>query len=381
MMTDMVPLLERPKMRGTGVKVVGLADVALGYGYQQLELMVTALAQKYGAAEAYIVEPDMKFRRQMHEREGLRIVRFGSRMPPHDETFHIEYNIQIERFLKEVEPDIVVFVNAAVLPALLLQKRRPPLCIYYMLESLHHQRQAGGENFIRLNEMAKHLVDLVIVPERRRADHDLTTLGWNDARVVEVLNLTHQGFTPPAVKTEPSFMYAGTIGRQTQCHYLLDSALSGYRIDLAGPAYSEDANQILKSVQERNNIRYLGVLSSLELDAVRQQYAYSIVMWAPTDINQLYASPNKFFEAIASGVPPICAPHPQCAEVIDEFGCGLLMEDWSLGAFIEAMKEASSIVGTSRYEQLVANCKIAVEEKLNIPEQFKKVEMALEAFV
>lgn len=379
MMTDMVPLLDRPKMRSTGVKVVGLADVALGYGYQQLELMVSALAQKYGAEEAYIVEPDMKFRRQMHEREGVQIVRFGSRMPPHDETFHIEYNIQIERFLKEVEPDIVVFVNAAVLPALLLQQRRPPLCIYYMLESLHHQRQAGGENFIRLNEMARHLVDLVIVPERNRGDHDLGLLGWGDVPTVEVLNLTHEKFVPPPEGRAPFFMYAGTIGRQTQCQYFLEPALSGFRIDIAGPVYSEESNQILKSAQERSNIRYLGVLSTPELEAIRQNYAYSIVMWSPTDINQLYASPNKFFEAIACGVPPICSPHPQCAEVIDEFDCGLIMDDWSVESFVSTMQKAQGMFGTARYEALVKNCERAVSTKLNVSAQFATVSAMLDA--
>jgi glycosyltransferase involved in cell wall biosynthesis len=120
-------------------------------------------------------------------------------------------------------------------------------------------------------------------------------------------------------------------------------------------------------------VRYLGAVSNTELAELRAAYAFSFVAWAPTQFNTLYACPNKLFESIASGVPPIAAPHPQCAAVLREHDCGILMRNWSFDAFCEALDTAQGLLGTPRYRQLVRNCLHAHRTALNWERQFAEV--------
>src|SRR5207247_1072979 len=83
--------------------------------------------------------------------------------------------------------------------------------------------------------------------------------------------------------------------------------------------------------------RYLGLLPAQRLREIMPRYAYRLVLWRPDDYHTLYASPNKMFESIAAGIPPICTPHPQCVEILREFDCGILLDDWLREAVSKAL--------------------------------------------
>ena len=93
--------------------------------------------------------------------------------------------------------------------------------------------------------------------------------------------------------------------------------------------------------------------------------------------NQLYAAPNKFFESIADGVPPIAAPHPQCKMMIDRYKCGILMRDWSEGEFFSALDQALRLYQTDSWYEMVSNCGTAVRQELNWDHQFEKLKVHL----
>src|SRR5439155_18299832 len=116
--------------------------------------------------------------------------------------------------------------------------------------------------------------------------------------------------------TECAFLHAGTLGPQTYCTELLDEELRELRIDFAGPADDDETRALVARIAEfRGSKRYLGLLPTSHLHEIMPQYAYRLVLWRPDDYQTLYASPNKMFESIAAGIPPICTPHPQCVEV------------------------------------------------------------------
>jgi hypothetical protein len=147
-----------------------------------------------------------------------------------------------------------------------------------------------------------------------------------------------------------------------------------YQIDIAGPCYTDDARRLTENISNnRRNIRYLGLLTTDSLNAIRDQYDYSIVMWRPTDVNHFYASPNKLFETIAARIPPVVAPHPQCADLMDRYGCGVLMRDWSFGAFQAALDDAVDLYGEDLYEALCDGCDRAFDQEANWPAQFAKL--------
>ncbi|HEX8569404.1 MAG TPA: hypothetical protein VF699_05705, partial [Caulobacteraceae bacterium] len=145
-------------------------------------------------------------------------------------------------------------------------------------------------------------------------------------------------------------------------------------LDIAGPCYTLSAGEMTAKInREKKNVRYLGFLPTPQLNAIRGDYDFSIVMWNPTDVNHFFASPNKFFETIAAEVPPVVAPHPQCADIVDRYGCGVLMGDWGHYAFEIALAQARAHFHGSQYENLVEGCREARAEWVNWPAQFQRV--------
>ena len=367
--------IAREIFKMSDVRIAGLSDVTSGYAVPQFELFIESLAKYYDPATAFILEPDMKGRRSMRVNPLVNFRRFCTRMPPHDELFHIDYNIQLLKFLNDFDPNIVVIVNAAVIPALLLMREKPDFVIYYMLESLSLQLHAGGEHYLDLNHMVRDSVDLIVVPELRRASVDMKSLGWTNKPTVQILNVSNTEFEPGAVVEQCRFLYAGTIGPQCCCDYLFDERLGNLQIDVAGPVDSESARSLVKRMSDTGGrIRYLGLLPTIELKAILHDYAFRIVSWKPNDINTVFASPNKLFESIAVGIPPIATPQPQCVEVIEEFECGIIIDDWGVDAFVRALEYANTIFQTEKYFSLVRNCKKAVDSSLNWGRQFMEVE-------
>jgi glycosyltransferase involved in cell wall biosynthesis len=153
-------------------------------------------------------------------------------------------------------------------------------------------------------------------------------------------------------------------------------------IDVFGPIDQGETRSLTQEFYSRDSatgVSYKGVLTGPELAEIRREYAYSIVMWAPINDNQRYAAPNKFFEAIADGVPPIAAPHPQCETIIRRYNCGVLMRDWSFDAFKTALEKALALFGTDAYADMVENCRRAFEAELNWNHAFAAIERHLDA--
>ncbi|RME67037.1 MAG: hypothetical protein D6781_13990, partial [Verrucomicrobia bacterium] len=162
--------------------------------------------------------------------------------------------------------------------------------------------------------------------------------------------------------------------------YLAERDRARPHIDVYGFLQDHDpARAILldRESAKRNGYTYRGFVDNETVSQRRRQYAFSFVSWNPTTFDTLHACPNKFFESIADGVPPIAAPHPQCREIIEKFDCGILLKDWSLEAFLEGLDTARRIYGTRRYRQLVANCRHAHETELCWERQFSRIRRRL----
>jgi len=361
-------------------RVLILSDVTLGFSVPQIHLLARSLAH-YLEAETLIIEPDMKGRREFAEIAGVQVRRISTRMPPHDPVFYIEYARAVRHIYRAFAPDILIVLNAGLLPPLLLEAHKPAVVIYYMLESLDHQMAHGGTLFYDLNRMAANLIDLVLVPEIRRFQIDKLRLRWPDIPTIEVLNVSPD---PKSIATEKSgcrFLYAGTLSRESGMDFLLDERLGDFDIDIVGPTDSAEARDFVQHFTARSGTgkqRYLGLLAHSRLLEILSTYTYRIVVWKAETMNNYFASPNKFFESIAYSVPPVCTPNPQICDIVRKYHCALMSDDWGLGSFCHTMSDAFLISGTSTYDRLVANCVTAREEEINWACQFDKVRVALD---
>ena len=358
-----------------------VSDVTLGFAVPQISLMARSLARRFDA-RLVVVEPDMKNRLDLVSIEGAEVRRISTRMPPHDAIYHIEYVRALREIYRELEPEYLLVLNAAVIPPLLLERHQPKRTIYYMLESLDHQIVTGGELFFDINRMVADHVDLVVVPERRRYQIDARRLGWKHLPFVEVLNIGSE-LRPPAGRPKRcKFLFAGSLNRASGFDWLCDPRLAGVEIDVAGAADSQDARGLVDrflSTGSGGTRRYLGLIQHQELLERLHDYAYRIVVWKPEDVNTVYASPNKFFESISCGLPSVSTPHPQVVDAVRRFRCALVTPDWSLDGFCRTVADAARLFPTSTYDKLVENCRIAAVEEVNWDRQFAKVADALAA--
>lgn len=357
--------------------VVAVSDVSVGYGSPQIPMLVRDVARQYGA-EGVIVEPDFSGMAPLSVIAGCRVERIQTAYNPHSTPGRIDYVVEAARCLNQLQPDVLIVICTYSLPVLLKLKRRPAVVIYASIESV----SAYSPIEYDLNRSVADWIDVVIYPEKNRAQHDMPRCGFQGKPVAIMLNATNppQAAPVPLEGRNGAILYAGTLDpARTNTHYFLEKPAETLPIDVFG-AFRGGADPEFKRKLEdavARGVRYQGLLPAAELARLRTRYAYSIVMWAPTNENQRFAAPNKFFEAIGDGVPPIVTPHPQCEEVISRYGCGLLMEDWSLGAFNRALLRATDMYGTPAYTRMVESCARAAENDLNWEVQIGKLRRLL----
>lgn len=358
--------------------IAGVSDVSVGYGSPQVIAFMQSLAQHYGG-ETILFEPD-QLERRVHldlpsEMPAERIATVYH--PHHHRAGRIEYILQIARRLDELCPKVLVIFCTYSLPVLFKLRFRPSFVVYYSVESI----ASYGPFDLEVNRQLSGLVDLLIFPEENRAMGDTARCQFQGIPKIILYNCTntasagHETVSPYA--RNGRILYAGTIDkRRTFAEYFTHKEMQGVPLDLFGVISGWDhSNNFLEALCRP--IRYGGYLDAPALQRIRKWYCYSLVIWNPSDENQLYAAPNKFFESIADGVPPITAPHPQCKMLIERYRCGLVMRDWSFEAFAEALHEGLKMYGTGAYTDMVEGCRRAVTQELTWERQFEKVKRFL----
>ena len=356
------------------MKIAGISDVSVGYGSSQIPAVIQSLVQHYENAVAILLEPDQPEKTPKHNSfPDFSIRRISTTFPPHTELGRIEYVTKAAKMVNDLQPDILIIFCSYSLPALLKLRFKPQFVIYYAYETASYY----GTFDVKLNRQVSSLIDLAIFPEENRAVRHIEEYRYHQLRSVVVYNCANQKdgeMTSPA-KRNGKILYQGTIEKdRTFAEYFLRLPLKSMPVDLFGWFGTPDSEEIKKRFTLRvGPARYCGYVDAETLAQIRRTYCYSIVMWNPTGENELYACPNKFFESIAAGVPPISAPHPQMKMLIERYKCGILMDDWSFSSFRAAVRKAMKTWRTPAYAQMVENCKRATAEELNWDAQFEKI--------
>ncbi len=290
------------------------------------------------------------------------------------------------RWLDAWRPDLLVCTHYTYLEAILKATHHPKFIIYQAFEL------PGGSDGSPLrskhweeHSLLRSRISLAIYPEPERRAYYERLFRWEGVPGIAIYNATpRRGEAPlPPEGRNGKVILQGSLGADRNfVGYLVQRSASRPEFDLYGRLPDQDrAFSILRDRQAalRHGFSYRGLLDNRTVAALRRQYAWSFVSWNPDSFDTLHACPNKFFEAIADGVPPIAGPHPQCREVIEAHDCGILLRDWSLGAFEDGLREAQAVFGTPRYRRLVENCRRAHETELCWEKQFARLRPLLPA--
>lgn len=369
--------------------IAAVSDVSVGYGSPQIPRLIDSLRRHYGAASALLLEPDQSERPPLPPLyEGLNVRRFYTSATHYMRSSTIEYIMQCARELDGLDPDILVISSSLTLPVLLKLRRRPRFTIYYMLESLSYYESSDRWHRLMLdmNRASVPSLDLVLFPEENRARQDIARARLAGPRTEVIYNAINAPDSAdrslPVRSRNGRLLVSGTIEPGlTLAEFLLRPEIASIPIDLFGLVEGPNKEAFRADLLAgEGQVCYRGYIPAAELARVRPSYSYSLITWANTSEHLRYACPNKFFEAIADGVPPITTPHPQCREIIERYDCGIVMRDWSYGAFREAVTRAADEMGTPRHAEMIENCRRAVRAELNWEHAFARVARHLPTF-
>ena len=339
-----------------------VSDVRLGYGSPQILAAARHVAGRLGA-RTVLIEPREPGSGGPAQLDGMEVTPVEV-AEPYTERGRKEYNEKAAALMDRLRPDALLVCTTYCLPALFKMRFRPRTVLYYYLEVATVYGPADAE----MNSRLDGLVDGVVFTEENRAVHFGEQFGLSLPFCV-MYNCVNGPEPAPERERNGRIMYAGTIRKDTMadCLFALRAP-----VDVWGRAGAYAARA--KSA----DVKYHGYVEASELARLRPGYAYSLVMWRPDNENTRWASPNKLFESIADGVPPVSTPNPQSEALLRRYGCGALLRGYECADLEEGVSLALDRYGTDRYQEMVKGCARAVQKELNWPAQASKLDRMLD---
>jgi glycosyltransferase involved in cell wall biosynthesis len=364
--------------------VVTVADTILGYGSSQILMLTKSLAARDGGRH-------MVFQPFVPQRAYTDLSTLGYDIETVATVEHPWSFIGREQYLRHVagkinalRPETLVLPNYNIVPILSHLNYRPRKIIHLVLEDLEQfGNSRAAQLLIRNIQSHSDLIDLWIFPDEKRAEVDTQRLSIPFSKTCIVYNV-YQGHIASSAteKRSKRILYAGSVDfDRTVAHFFTHPSVSCLPIDVYGQmSGSADLQRAFLDLLRSNtsNIRYFGEMPSKRIDDILTSLAYSLVFWFPASWSLRNAAPNKFYQALAAGVPVISAPHPQCATMINRYNCGYALKDWSLEALQEGLRTALADFNTACYREKVEGCREAVKQELNWDRQFSKITALLE---
>jgi glycosyltransferase involved in cell wall biosynthesis len=136
-------------------------------------------------------------------------------------------------------------------------------------------------------------------------------------------------------------IYHGGASQSRQTHKqiemmrFLDNGFELSLMILGQPDYIESLKKI---AQPFKNVKFLPPVGTNEIAAFTNQFDVGIYSLPPTNFNNKYALPNKFFEFIQARLAVVIAPSPEMARIVREFDLGVVAEDFSPESMAASIK-------------------------------------------
>lgn len=360
-------------------QIMAISDIALGYGSPQIPAFIQSLAQLYDT-HAFVIETDEPHRppQILEQYNRLTIKRSISALPYYTTGAHCERNEMAIQYANKHHPKILVFFTPMQLPIITRLNYKPEKVILYLLEIDRHHEQAL--------QLYSQFVDHIIVPEYNRLKYILSHFckrPYPKSHIMYNVSLTdRESKFIPSHKRNGRIIYAGTLNKElTLAHEFFEKPLSGSPIDIDGNFSGERADDLRKKASDQDNrkgVVYKSYIPSKTLHELLPHYAFSFSRWNPAaGLNYEFACPNKFFEALAYGVPPISAPHPQAVKIIEQYKCGILAHGFGAEHMKEAIDRAMMLYNTPGYADMVNNAESVYQNALNWDAQFGKFAKSL----
>ena len=219
--------------------------------------------------------------------------------------------------------------------------------------------------FLNSFPRSKSLVDLMFSFMRKYADHlivvndgfieYLALEGFKKENITVIMNVPERIADRPPLRENNVFriFYYGELGKDRGVHNLIKAVepLSNVLLLLAGRG--DFVPWIIQLEKAHPNISYLGWISNSEIERLIRTCHLIPTLYLPNNINQILATPGKFFTSITNGIPVLASEGTYMATLVREYKCGMIVDATNPISIREAIE--ALIVDKSLFERLARN--------------------------
>ena len=127
--------------------------------------------------------------------------------------------------------------------------------------------------------------------------------------------------------------------RQIEMMKFLDDRFELSLMVLGAPKYIESLKRMAEPFR---NVKFLPPVPTSEIARFTNGFDIGVYSLPPTNFNNEFALPNKFFEFIQARLAVVVAPSPEMARLVREYDLGAVAEDFSPERMAEAIKSLSA---------------------------------------
>ncbi len=135
---------------------------------------------------------------------------------------------------------------------------------------------------------------------------------------------------PDYSRREPRVVYAGGLTRARGVEQMVDALPlaelpAEWQFRLVGPHSPDDLIDRLRRRPGWDRVEYRGAVSPPEARRLMSECRIGLALLQPIG-QYVDVLPTKLFEYMSLGIPVVASDYPQCREVVESSGCGLLVD-------------------------------------------------------
>ena len=315
---------------------------------------------------------------------GVRFVDIGR--PKNRLARAAQCTVPIFKAVRKLKPAIVHFHDPELIPVGLALKTFGYTVIYDVHEDVPQQiltkhwiprplRWTVSKAVAAIEFVAKRSFDAFVTATPHIASK------FPHARAIAIQNYPIPDELLPAQAGEyrtrpPHVVYAGGVTEQrggrkmVEAMTLVSSRLPNARLTWAGLFVPAAYERELRGLQGWQAVDYHGLVDRTALAELFGRARAGLVVFQPSP-NHIESQPNKLFEYMAAGMPVVASDFPLWREIVENAGCGLLVDPEKPAAIADAITWL--LEHPVEAEAMGRRGQVAVNEIYNWPSEAKKL--------
>jgi glycosyltransferase involved in cell wall biosynthesis len=172
----------------------------------------------------------------------------------------------------------------------------------------------------------------------------LSSRGFDKSKLTVVTNTPSISEARLRIRTSNQLriFYYGWLGKERGVGVLVKAAQSIPNVSLK-VAGRGDLEKLIRTAEDQfQNIKYLGWLDTREIDAEALQSDLIPTLYEPRSRNAQLAIPGKLMTAMSLSTPALVPLNSYQAKVVDQFGCGLVVDPRNTDEVLNAIRRLAS---------------------------------------